>query len=81
MNLYVLTRINEDGSEGADFDEVAGFVIAAEDEGAARHLATYRHGDEGPWPWRDVKKTRCHLVGQALPEQSEGILMRDFHSA
>jgi hypothetical protein len=81
LSLYVITRINEDGSHGANFDEAAGFVVAAGDTVEARWLAADQPGDEGAHVWMDPTLTECHLVGEALPEQVAGILMRDFHSA
>lgn len=81
MNLYVLTRINEDGSKGADFDEAAGFVVAAGDEDQARDLACDQAGDEGSWVWQDDARSECHLIGHAtVPGQEAGVLMRDFHA-
>lgn len=47
MNLFCIKRANED----VDYDEYAGFVIAAETEWLARNIAADRSSGEGREIW------------------------------
>lgn len=62
LNLYRLVR-----EGGCGWDEVQGFVIAAESETQAREIASSRAEDEGRIVWQTAP---CELIGTtgSLPE-------------
>ncbi len=70
LNLY---RLEREG--GIGFDEVKGFVIAAESESQARDIAMSRAADEGPSIWREIY---CEFIGTTTT-LSEGVVLGSFN--
>jgi len=86
MNLYKIFRPETDGYNGGlGFDECAGFVIQACDEGEARDLAAAQSRDEGPEVWIDPKLSTCWMLASmyrplAPMEAPGGIVLMDFRA-
>jgi len=74
MKLWLIER---DADDDIGWDEFRGFVIAAEDEEAARKCAMERPGDEGADVW---KKATCQLIGEANERVSAGVVLSDFNA-
>lgn len=60
------------------YDSAFGFVVRAETEERARHIASTEAGDEGSVVWFDPAKTTCVELQAAGPEE---IVLRDFAAA
>ena len=68
--LWLATR------EGVDYDEHAGFLVAAEDETAARAIIDEQVSQPRPtWSW-DQSELEC--IGAAGPTVPRGILLASF---
>jgi len=73
---------------GADYDEVEGWVIVAKSARAARlwaasdaHGPGQRYGDEGPAVWEDSSESVCTRVGVAAPSHAfPHTVMRAFRN-
>ncbi len=81
MKLYLLTRDDDD----IDYDEAAGYVVAAGNEHQARNLIRIAKeerggGDEGPAPWLDAGQSTCLELGTARQGTAPGIILRDFRA-
>lgn len=75
LYLYHLTRREEAGH-----DEAVAFVIAASSTESARNFAASQCGDEGTEVWFDPEKSNVTHVGDALPEDRPGIIIRNFRA-
>lgn len=77
MNIYLLNRIGRGG-----WDVANGFVVVAEDEYAARLVASKRAGDEGDMAWRTPAESTCVLMGQTEPDYTKEshIVLRSFRA-
>lgn len=73
LYLYQLQRLDAPGD-----DEALGFIICASSTEAARNFAASEAGDEGSAAWLQEDRTTCFHVGDPLPEESPGILLRNF---
>lgn len=73
--LYHLTRRDTPGH-----DEAVAFVIAASSTESARNFAASQCGDEGTEVWLDPEKSNVTHVGDALPEDLPGIILRSFRA-
>jgi len=79
MNLYLIKRTDE-----IDYDEYAGFVIAAEGEKQAREIAAKRSFCEGKDIWLDTFDgnyyTPMVLIKMLASDVSlpEGIVLSDY---
>jgi hypothetical protein len=67
--LYKLFR------DDCDPDEFTAFVIRAESEAAARAVAAFKCGQEGPRWWTDPELSTCELLE---PDGPEGVILIDF---
>jgi hypothetical protein len=77
LGIYVITR----GDAG--YGEAAGFVVAAIDEESARMIIADEdeaHGDEGPAPWLDSRRSSAVMTGRSLPGDPPRIILRDFRA-
>ena len=57
-------------------DTVAGFVVRAETETAARMLAREMAGAEGAFTWIESERSTCV---ELTPEGDAGVVMSDFN--
>lgn len=82
MNLYLLERTDE-----ADYEEVCGYVIAANSDVDARRISKESNGwnvrispDELRWKVGPIPDDRvtCTLLGKAEPGIEAGIILCDF---
>jgi hypothetical protein len=73
MKLYKITR-----TESTDYDEVAGFVIAASNEDEVRELAAEQCGVEGAEAWDSPRRTTLVHLGTALKGTEAGVIIRDY---
>ena len=72
LSLWLATR------QGADYDEHRGFLVAAEDEAAARAIIEERVSGRHPtWSW---ERSEVECIGTAVPMVSRGILLEDFNA-
>jgi hypothetical protein len=74
VNLYLLRRTDRIG-----YDELAGVVVAAYSEKAARSLAADANCDEGAAIWSEPSTT-VELIGRAVPGLPSRIVLRDFNA-
>ena len=74
MNIYLLER-----TQGASYDEAAGFVVTADDPTQARERASEQAGDEGTATWLARDLTTCRKIGSS-EDQSSGVILRDFNA-
>lgn len=87
VNLFRLTRIDP------DTDEVAGFVVAAPDEPAARALPAQAHGcgsecrghrerngDVRPCVWQSEATASCERIGSATDGWTPCVVLRDHRA-
>lgn len=84
MNLYLLKSKRE-----LDYDEAAGFVVAAPTSERARRLIRptsargvpeeCKAGVEGRDVWLDTRYSSCTKIGVAKPTMTERVILRDFH--
>lgn len=73
--LYHLSRV----APGAG--EIGGFVVAATSTEAARNFAASAALAEGPEAWLVPAMSVCVVVGEGLPEEPPGIILRSYLSA
>lgn len=71
LNIYRLVR-----EGGVGYEEVKGFVIAAESETQARDFAKANAMCEGKSLWDTVP---CELIGTTTT-LAEGVVLTDFHA-
>lgn len=71
--LYRIRRPDGD----VNYDEYAGFVIAAPDGDTARRIAADNAADEGAGAWLDVRII-ARNIGVAADDIPEGVILRDF---
>lgn len=75
MKLYLLGVKNRKG--WPTYDSAWGFVVRAEEEIYARHVASCSCGDEGASAWLDETRTSCQ---ELLPDGEEEMILRDFNA-
>ena len=86
MNLYLIERFHVD--DCPDYDEFAGFVIAAETEWVARRIAADRSSGEGREIWlgfapddgnyyKPVSSIKLIASDVSLPE---GVVLADYRA-
>ena len=82
LGIYLITRNDEDGAGEIDYDDAAGFVVAAIDEESARRMIadSGRYGGEGAGPWLDSRLSTALMLGRSLPGDEPRIILRDFRA-
>jgi hypothetical protein len=79
MNLYLIERKGT-----TDYDEYAGFVIAASNEVEARNLATeedsYPHGGGAGKAWLDGDFADCKLIATSATHETAQVVLSDFRA-
>ena len=78
MELWLLRPIDESTCWTPWYDKAFGFVVRAETEDDARHIAASRSGDEEAAAWLDDTISSC------VPPTGDGevgVVMRDFCSS
>lgn len=96
MNVYILRPIHIEGDDPWEpwYDKCFGFIVLANNQAEARHLAQGKAGDEEEhtgekWgevirinPWLDAKYSTCQLLSDHVEGMDEGqIIMKDFYRA
>jgi hypothetical protein len=79
VNLYLIER------EGiTDYDEYAGFVIAAKDEAETRNLAietdSCEYGGGGGKAWLDESFATCKLIATSATYTTAQVVLSDFRA-
>lgn len=77
-SLYCLGRIATKARPDG-YDEVTGFVVAAESEARARAVAASDPGDEGADTWLDPAWSTCERIGIAT-DPREVVVLRAFNA-
>lgn len=93
MKLFLLQQnVDTDNYRrlGAGYDEMVGFVIAAETPHQARNIAQKSGGDEVLWDgldkkekgivfWESPEKATCRVIASETSE-SEGVVLGSYNS-
>lgn len=79
LNLYKITRNGR-----TDYDEYAGFVIAAKSPGDARILASavgdFDWPENAPQTFATASLSTLAVIGTVAANVSPGIILRDFRA-
>lgn len=79
MKLYILAPIApNDRPWDPWYDKAFAFVVRAESESAARHIASWNCGDEGKEAWLNPSLSTCD---ELTADGDPGVVCKDFHSA
>lgn len=76
MKFFVLTR----NADLVDYDEAAGFVVAATSPEHARQIAADSAGDEGEGAWLSEQHSTCERL-MPLVFPTPGVVLRDFRAS
>jgi hypothetical protein len=78
MKLWILRPKDRNKLSLPWYDKTFGFVVRAENQAAARLLASEYPGDEGTEAWLDPRNSTCEeLAAKGNPE----VVMKDFAAA
>lgn len=76
----IIFKLERSSVDEVDYDEVAGFVVVAKSEQAARQFAMQERGDEAGACWLSSKNSTCKRIGVASRRSDEGVILRDYRA-